>query len=179
LVLAEKASVGSARTKKGGDMSHRKIILACSMALWLGGVAAHAAPPANEGPPPVSALAMMASVIPSSDLERSIAFYTKGLGMTLAGRIENPSGTEAPLQFPGAGAYIILFKPKTETNTPAHGALNRIVLAVPDIKALEAKLIAAGYKLNAPIAEQPKYHVAVGLLQDPDGNHLELVQRLP
>ena len=159
-------------------MNHRKIILAC-MALWFGGVAAQAAPPANEGPPPVTALAMMASVIPSSDLERSIAFYTKGLGMTSAARIENPSGTEAFLQFPGAGASIILFKPKTEPSAPAHGALNRIVLAVPDIKALEAKLTAAGYKLNAPIAEQPKYHVAVGLLQDPDGNHLELVQRLP
>src|SRR3974377_151734 len=97
-----------------------KIILAC-IALWFRGVAAQAPPPAKWGPPPVTTLAMMASVIPSSDLERSIAFYTKGLGMTLAGRIENPSGTEAPLQFPGAGAYIILFKTKTAHSEPAHG----------------------------------------------------------
>jgi catechol 2,3-dioxygenase-like lactoylglutathione lyase family enzyme len=122
---------------------------------------------------------MMASSIPCSDLERSIAFYTNGLGMTLAGRIEMPSGTEAPLMFPGGGAYIILFKPRAEASGPMHGSLNRIILAVPDIKALETKLIAAGYHLSAPIAQQPKYHVAVGQLEDPDGNHLELVQRLP
>jgi hypothetical protein len=57
--------------------------------------------------------------------------------------------------------------------------LNRLILAVPDIKALGAKLIAAGYHLEAPIAQQAAYHVAVGQLQDPDGNRLELVQRLP
>jgi predicted enzyme related to lactoylglutathione lyase len=160
-------------------MTHRKILLAWGMA-GLGAVAAYAAPPGNEGPPAVTAVSMMASSIPSSDLDRSIAFYTKGLGLTLAARIDMGAGTEAPLMLPGGGAYIILFKPKAQGDAPpTHGALNRIVLAVPDVKALEAKLIAAGYHLNAPIAEQPKYHVAVGLVDDPDGNHLELVQRVP
>jgi catechol 2,3-dioxygenase-like lactoylglutathione lyase family enzyme len=123
---------------------------------------------------------MMASSVPCSDLERSIAFYTNGLGMILAARLDMPSGTEAPLTFPGGGAYIVLFKPKAEgAPAAARGSLNRIILAVPDIVALEAKLVAAGYHLNAPIAQQPKYHVAVGQLDDPDGNHLELVQRIP
>ncbi len=100
--------------------------------------------------------------------------------MTLAGRIEMPSGTEAPLMFQGGGPYIILFRPKAGGSAvAARGSLHRIILAVPDLKALEAKLIAAGYHLNAPIAEQAKYHVAVGQLEDPDGNHLELVQRMP
>ncbi len=162
-------------------MTHRKVLLAWGIAVWLvSAAAANAAPAGNAGPPPVTSLSMMASSIPCSDLERSIAFYTNGLGMTLAGRIEMPSGTEAPLMLPGGGAYIILFKPKAEGSGNApRGSLNRIILAVPDIKALEAKLIAAGYHLSAPIAQQPKYHVAVGQLEDPDGNHLELVQRLP
>ena len=99
--------------------------------------------------------------------------------MTLTRRIEMPSGTQAPLMFPGGGAYIILFKPKVDTPGAARGSLNRLIRAVPDIKALEVRLNAAGYHLSAPIAEQPKYHVAVGQLEDPDGNHLELVQRLP
>ena len=64
---------------------------------------AHAAPAGNESPPPVTALSMMASVLPCSDLDRSIAFYTNGLGMTLARRIDMPSGTEAPLMFQGHG----------------------------------------------------------------------------
>jgi catechol 2,3-dioxygenase-like lactoylglutathione lyase family enzyme len=158
-------------------MTHHKMLLAWGMAFWLGAAAAHA----DAGPPPVTSLSMMASSIPSSDLDRSIAFYTNGLGMKLAARIEMPTGTEAPLMFPGGGgAYIILFKSRAPNSAPIpRGSLYRIVLAVPDVKALEAKLIAAGYHLNAPIAEQAKYHVAVGQLEDPDGNHLELVQRLP
>ena len=48
--------------------------------------------------------------------------------------------------------------------------VERIVLAVPDIKALESKLIAAGYHLNAPIAQQAKYQ-CVGQVGDPDGDH--------
>jgi predicted enzyme related to lactoylglutathione lyase len=163
---------------QGGNLNHRKIILAWGMTAGLGAVAAYAAPPTNEGPPAVTAVSMMASSIPSSDLDRSIAFYTKGLGLTLSARIDMGTGTEAPLMLPGGGPYIILFKSKAETPIP-RGSLHRIVLAVPDVKALEAKLTAAGYHLNAPIAEQPKYHVAVGLVDDPDGNHLELVQRLP
>jgi catechol 2,3-dioxygenase-like lactoylglutathione lyase family enzyme len=166
-------------------MSHRKITLALSMAgiaacITAAGTAANAAPEGNQPPPPVTALSMMGSALPCADLDRSIAFYTNGLGMTLAARIEMPSATEAPLMFPGGGAYIMLFKPKGD-GAPAntHGTLNRLILAVPDIKALEAKLNAAGYHLSAPVAEQPKYHVAVGQVEDPDGNHLELVQRLP
>jgi catechol 2,3-dioxygenase-like lactoylglutathione lyase family enzyme len=152
------------------------------MAAWFAAAAAaaQAAPGENESPPPVTTLSMMASVLPCSDLDRSIAFYTNGLGMTLARRIEMPSGIEAPLMFQGGGPYIILFKPKAGgAAIAASGSLHRIVLAVPDIKALEARLIAAGYHLSAPIAQQAKYHVAVGQLEDPDGNHLELVQRLP
>jgi catechol 2,3-dioxygenase-like lactoylglutathione lyase family enzyme len=163
-------------------MSRRRILLALGVAAWFGaaGTAAGAAAEGHEAPPPVTSLSMMASALPCSDLERSIAFYTKGLGMTLRGQIAMPSGTEAPLAFPGGGASIILFKPKAD-GTPmiAGGSLHRIILAVPDIKALEAKLNAAGYHLSAPIAQQPKFHVAVAQLEDPDGNHLELVQRLP
>jgi catechol 2,3-dioxygenase-like lactoylglutathione lyase family enzyme len=161
-------------------MTHRKLMLALGLVFSLGAAAAAppAAPGADVGPPPVTALSMMASSLLCADLDRSIAFYTNGLGMTVRGRIENPSGTEVPLMFPGGGAYIILFKAKAAGAAASHGA-SRLILAVPDVKVLEAKLVAAGYHLSAPIAEQPKYHVAVGQLEDPDGNHLELVQRTP
>jgi lactoylglutathione lyase len=163
-------------------MSHRTLMLALCMTAWwvAAGAEASAAPEGGQSPPAVTALSMMASTVPCSNLERSIAFYTKGLGMTLRGQIEMPSGTEAPLAFPGGGPSIILFKPKADgAAMNAAGSLYRIILAVPDIMALEAKLNAAGYRLRAPIAQQPTYHVAVGQLDDPDGNHLELVQRLP
>jgi predicted enzyme related to lactoylglutathione lyase len=142
---------------------------------------AQSAPQANAAAPmPVKALAMMAAAIPSSDLDRSIAFYTKGLGMVSAGKVEMGSVTEAPLMFPGSGAYLMLQHPKTDgAALPARTMLNRIVLAVPDLKALQAQLAAAGYQLDGEIHEIAQYHVAVGQLEDPDGNHLELVQRTP
>jgi catechol 2,3-dioxygenase-like lactoylglutathione lyase family enzyme len=161
-------------------MIHRKMILALGIAAAFAaaGIPANAAPAGNEAAP-VTAVAMMAASLSCADLERSIDFYAKGLGMTLRGRIEIPSGTEAPLMFPGGGAYIVLFKPKAEGTSAAMRGSSRLILAVPDIKALEVRLVAAGYHLSAPIAEQAKYHVAVGQLEDPDGNHLELVQRIP
>jgi catechol 2,3-dioxygenase-like lactoylglutathione lyase family enzyme len=165
-----------------GNMRHRKLLLALGIvtSLALAGTSANAGSGEKEVPAPVTAVAMMAASLSCSDLERSIAFYTMGLGMTLGGRIDMPSGTEAPLMFPGGGAYIILFKPKVEgTSAATRNSSSRIILTVPDIKALEAKLVAAGYHLSAAIAQQAKYHVAVGQIEDPDGNHLELVQRLP
>ena len=163
-------------------MRFQKIPLAASVAAFAAITVASAqnVPNRTEAPAPVTAMSMMASAAPSSDLERSIAFYTKGLGMTLGGRVEMGPVTEVPLMFPGGGSYLILLKPKTEgTPAPARGPLSRIILAVPDLKALGARLVAAGYHLSAPIMEQAKYHVAVGQLEDPDGNHLELVQRIP
>jgi catechol 2,3-dioxygenase-like lactoylglutathione lyase family enzyme len=130
------------------------------------------------GPPAVTAMTVMASAVPCSDLDRSIAFYTNGLGMTLGGRLEMGAVTEAPLILPGGGAYLMLIKPKDNaTPLPMRSMLNRVVLAVPDVKAVEARLAASGYRLERPITEEPRYHVAVGLVQDPDGNQLELVQR--
>jgi catechol 2,3-dioxygenase-like lactoylglutathione lyase family enzyme len=164
------------------SMNYRKMRFAVGAAALIAfaGARAESTPGKNVAPAPAASLSMMASAVPCSDLERSIAFYTKGLGMTLGGRIEMGSVTEVPLMFPGAGTYLILLKPKAEgAPVPARGPLSRIILSVPDLKALETQLTAAGYHLDAPIAEQPKYHVAVGQLKDPDGNQLELVQRTP
>lgn len=157
-------------------------IMFAAVTVFLAGAAgaqAQPAPARNDAAlPPVKAVTMMAAAIPSSDLDKSIAFYTKGLGMTLAGRIEMGTIVEAPLMFPGSGAYLMLQHPKAAgTTMPPRGALNRLILAVPDLKALAAQLGAAGYPVK--VNENAQYRVAVAMLQDPDGNHIELVQRLP
>jgi len=162
-------------------MNLRRILLAAGAAsiLAVSGAQAQQAPARNDTMmPPVKALTMMAAAIPSSDLDKSIAFYTKGLGMTLAGRVEMATVIEAPLTFPGSGSYLILQHPKAASAAlPARGALNRVILAVPDLKALAAQLGAAGYPVK--VNENAQYHVAVAMVQDPDGNFVELVQRLP
>jgi lactoylglutathione lyase len=140
---------------------------------------AQPAPPGDAAFLPSTTLTLMAATAPSANLERSVAFYTTGLGMVARGRVEMGTVTEAPLMFPGGGAYLILLHPKAANVPPIapRGMLNRIILNVLDIAALEARLLRAGYKLENPIRRMPQYGVAVAHLQDPDGNHVELVQR--
>jgi len=131
-----------------------------------------------QAPPPVKSLTMMAATFPVTDLERSVDFYTRGLGMVPTRRMEMGNTIEAPLNFPGGGPYLILLKSNSASATPITRALTqRVIFAVPDLKLLEAQLKAAGYQLNGKINEIPQYHTAVGQLEDPDGNHIELVQR--
>ena len=162
-------------------MNHCKMLLAVvvTAVVAITGAQAQSTPAQNEALPHVTAMSMIAAAIPSSNLKRSIAFYTKGLGMTLGDRVEMPDMTEVPLMLPGHGTDMMLVKSKAAGPAAAPSALSRIVLAVPDIKALESRLTAAGYHLDGPISEQPKYQVITGVLRDPDGNHLELVQRTP
>jgi predicted enzyme related to lactoylglutathione lyase len=162
-------------------MGRKKILLAAGVAAALAASQAQADPAQNTmAPPPAKALTMMGAAVPCTDLDRSLAFYTNGLGMTAGPRMDMATITENPLIFPGGGAYLILIKPKSDDGTIApRTMLSRIILAVPDVKALADRLKAAGYNLSAPINEETKFHVVVGMLQDPDGNHLELVQRTP
>ena len=162
-------------------MKYRTMILAAGAGLLLSATSAQAQQTqaaSDAALPAVKALTMMAASVPCSDVDRSITFYTKGLGMTVRGRVEMGSVIEVPIMFPGGGAYLLLQKPKAEgTPLPIRGALNRIGLMVPDLKALEAQLKAAGYQLKGPINEMKQYRVAVAHVEDPDGNHLELIQR--
>ena len=94
--------------------SSRALTLVFVLAASLTAAHAQPAPPRTDAAlPPVKTLGMMAAAIPCSDLDRSLAFYTKGLGMTSAGKVEMGSVTEAPVMFPGGGTYLMLLHPKT------------------------------------------------------------------
>jgi predicted enzyme related to lactoylglutathione lyase len=129
--------------------------------------------PVPVGPAPVKAMTLMSAVIPSSDLDKSIAFYTTGLGMT-ATRPPNPR--EVILTFPGSGSTLMLLKNAVGPNAPRRGP-SRVIVQVPDLKAVAARLRAAGYGLIGEIREIPQYRIAIAELEDPDGNSLELIQR--
>lgn len=159
----------------------KAILLAAGAAIALSAGAAQAQSAPSDGSlQPVKALTLVASSIPSSDLDRSIAFYTKGLGLTVGGRVEMGSVTEVPLLLPGGSAYMMLQHPKAAgAPLPVRGMLNRILIASPDLKALVARLAAAGYPLKGKLNENLQYKVAITQIEDPDGNHIELVQKLP
>jgi catechol 2,3-dioxygenase-like lactoylglutathione lyase family enzyme len=155
-----------------------RLLITMSGALAALATVAAAAETAPAIPPPPAALGLMSATFAATDLDRSVAFYTKGLGLTLAGRIENPRATEIPLLFPAGGPTLLLIKAK-ETARPAEGAprIGRVIVNVPDLQMLRARLEAAGYSLAQPVAENPQHHVLVAVVKDPDGNELELVQR--
>jgi catechol 2,3-dioxygenase-like lactoylglutathione lyase family enzyme len=129
-------------------------------------------------PTPPRAPSLMSATFAVTDLDRAIAFYTKGLGLKVAARIENPRATEVPLLFPAGGPSLLLIKAKSpEPATGGPPRIGRVIVDAPDLKALTQRLTGAGYALAQPLAENPQHHVLVALARDPDGNELELVQR--
>ncbi|MEO5586975.1 MAG: VOC family protein [Novosphingobium sp.] len=148
-------------------------------------VTAHAQPATAAAPAPTAAagptaahaapkpMTMMSTVIPCTDLEKSTAFYTRGLGMTAA-RGANPR--EVVLGLPGGGPNLMLLKSDAGPTAPHRGPA-RVILNVPDIKALSTQLQAAGFALKGPIREIAQYRISVAELEDPDGNSFELIQR--
>ena len=84
---------------------------------------------------------------------------------------------EEPLILTGGGPYLILLLPKAAAPAYSPPPAQRVILDVPDLKALESQLKASGYQLDGPINENLQHHDAVAHINDPDGNHLELVQR--
>ena len=152
------------------SMSRRALALALAC-----GLIVLAAAPAARAEPPAPALSLLAAAIPSTDLARSTAFYTEGLGMKAAGRV-GPTAAEAPLLFPGGGAILMLVR---QDGAAPPASPKRVVLSTPDLAALAARLAAAGHPLKAAPHANPGLHVIVGMVEDPDGNVLELVQRTP
>jgi catechol 2,3-dioxygenase-like lactoylglutathione lyase family enzyme len=155
----------------------RQSASALAVVLMLAGASTHAQAPPDVRKPAAGAMKLLAATIECSDLGRSSAFYTKGLGLTAASHITNEDSSEMPSLFPGGGSILLLIKTHDDgAILQAHSRIGRVVLAVPDLKALQARLTSAGYKLQSPVAEQKRAHVLLGVVKDPDGNELELVQ---
>lgn len=138
--------------------------------------AAVQAQPAPAAPSARTSMRILSAAFLVSDIDRSLAFYTTGFGLSAPVRLNHPGSVEAPLVFPGGGPTLLL----EQHNTPVPGELvgqGHIAVEVADLRAVASRLKAAGYGLSASIAERPKEHVLVAKVKDPDGNQVELVQR--
>lgn len=108
-----------------------------------------------------------------ADLERSAGFYEGALGLA---RDPRPDlGFEGIFYRLGAGQQIHLMRlhdPYRDSERPAHGGRdNHLALAVDDLKALRARLDAAGI----PYTESRSGRAAI-FCRDPDGHAIELCQ---
>ncbi|MFD1613201.1 VOC family protein [Sphingomonas tabacisoli] len=129
---------------------------------------------------PATSGQVLGPALRSSDLDRSARFYTAGLGMVKAGRIEAEGATEVFFAFEGArrGPLIVLFK----SNDPAkatpidHGnGYGRTILRVPDVAASSTRLRAVGYA-PGEIRVNAVHKSKIMFVKDPDGYSYELVE---
>src|ERR1700730_5029773 len=158
-------------------MRRRLVAVLSALSFLTPAGSAFAAPPAASVSPTLSVLS---TGMRSSNLDRSIRFYTQGLGMTVlttrdAGPVKEVIfGFQDSHDRPG----LMVFQKKDATDSSAqfdHGNSEmKVVLAVADVAALAARLRAAGYA-GGEIRESGPYKILWA--QDPDGYKYEIVQR--
>jgi lactoylglutathione lyase len=115
------------------------------------------------------------------DLERSLAFYTGVLGMTLLRRHEYPDG-RFTLAFVGygpeaEGAVIELTHnwdtPRYELGT----GFGHVALEVPDAAAACAEIGRRGGKVVREAGPMKHGTTVIAFVEDPDGYRIELIER--
>jgi len=117
------------------------------------------------------------------DVDRSVAFYTGLLGMSLMRRRESPERGET-VAYVGYGdeASNHALEIVQEHEPPAeyvHGnTYGHVALLVPDVGRLAAELKAAGVEFTAePHQTRPDNPNRIAFLKDPDGYEIELTER--
>ena len=118
-----------------------------------------------------------------SDLNRSIDFYTKVLGMNLLRTTERPA-QKYSLAFVGYGKGNVDGQAEIEL-TYNHGvssydlgnAYGHIAIGVPDAYAACEKIKAAGGNVTREAGPVAGGDTVIAFVTDPDGYKIELIQR--
>ena len=115
------------------------------------------------------------------DLQRSIDFYTKVLGMKLLRTSENPE-YKYSLAFVGYGPEteeaVIELTYNWGVESYDHGnAYGHIALGVPDAYAACEKIKAAGGNVTREAGPVKGGTTVIAFVTDPDGYKIELIQR--
>ncbi|NCS62253.1 MAG: lactoylglutathione lyase [Comamonadaceae bacterium CG_4_9_14_0_8_um_filter_57_21] len=116
------------------------------------------------------------------NLQRSIDFYTRVLGMTLLRQSDNPSNqyTLAFLGYEGGNpgqAEIELTYNYGVDHYELGNAYGHIALGVPDAYAACEKIKAAGGNVTREAGPVKGGSTVIAFVTDPDGYKIELIQR--
>ncbi len=116
------------------------------------------------------------------DLEKSLDFYTRLLGMKLLRRKDFPTG-EFTLAFVGYGDEADSTVIELTHNWPQKEpyqlgtAYGHIAIAVPDIYAACERLKQESVKIPRPPGPMKHGGSVIAFIEDPDGYKIELIQR--
>jgi len=125
---------------------------------------------------------LLHTMIRVMDLDKSIDFYTRHLGMKLLSRKDYPSG-EFTLAFVGYGdeddhAVIELTHNWGRTEPYQLGtAFGHLAIGVDDIYGTCDKLAKEGVKIPRPAGPMAHGGSVIAFVEDPDGYKIELVQK--
>lgn len=121
------------------------------------------------------------TMIRVGDLDRSIDFYTKVLGMRLLRRQDYPEG-RFTLAFVGyqdeADAAVLELTHNWDTNAYELGnGYGHIALAVPDAAKACEQLRSRGGKVVREAGPMKHGTTVIAFVEDPDGYKVELIER--
>jgi lactoylglutathione lyase len=125
---------------------------------------------------------MLHTMVRVLDLDKSIDFYTRLLGMKLMRRADYPSG-EFTLAFVGYGdedssAVIELTHNWGRKEPYEIGAgFGHIAIGVPDIHGVCDQLSKEGVKIPRPPGPMKHGGSVIAFVEDPDGYKIELIER--
>ena len=118
------------------------------------------------------------------DLDKSIAFYTGKLGMTLLRRKDYPTG-EFTLAFVGYGDEesntVIELTHNWGQKEPYQlgSAFGHLAIGVPDIYGTCERLAKDGVKIPRPPGPMKHGGSVIAFIEDPDGYKIELIEKKP
>ena len=134
--------------------------------------------------PDTSRYRLLHTMIRVLDLDKSIDFYTRLLGMKLLRNQEYPSG-EFTLAFVGYGdetdkTVIELTYNWGQKEPYALGeGFGHLAIGVPDIYATCERLEAEGVKIPRPPGPMKHGGSVIAFVEDPDGYKIELIEKKP
>ncbi len=134
--------------------------------------------------PDTSRYRLLHTMIRVLDLDKSIDFYTRLLGMKLLRNQDYPSG-EFTLVFVGYGdeadeTVIELTHNWGQKEPYALGeGFGHLAIGVPDIYATCERLEAEGVKIPRPPGPMKHGGSVIAFVEDPDGYKIELIEKKP
>jgi lactoylglutathione lyase len=113
------------------------------------------------------------------DLDRSVEFYTKALGLEEKMKFDAGELHEVFVSGEGDGPAILLVKHADRTDAPVPwSGFEKIVFVTDDVGALHERVVAGGGEsVRAPFAIE-KMGIRIAVVRDPDGYVLELIEQL-
>ena len=140
------------------------------------------AKPAKQAATGFEGSRMLHTMIRVRDLDKSLDFYTRLLGMKLLRKKDYPTG-EFTLAFVGYGAEedstvveLTHNWPRKEPYALGEG-FGHLAISVGDIYAACERLAAEGVKIPRPPGPMKHGGSVIAFIEDPDGYKIELVER--